>query len=277
MSGAGNTFIVADSRHVPSNLDLASLAPLLCSQEQPHGGADGFMAIRPGDSQPGSHDFTMLYYNRDGSTGMMCGNGGRCAVRFAADHGFIANPDAVTFANAGVEYRARLTERGVLVRFPNPRRVALHQSFSLFGTAQSYHFVDVGTPHAILLLETLASNPNNISELDVASWGAAVRNHEAFRPEGANANFLQVREGGAGIQLRTFERGVEAETGACGTGAIASAIVAALLFGLAAPVAVTTTSGATLYVGFTVEEGGIQNVFLEGDATVMLAGEMELR
>lgn len=277
MSGAGNTFIVADSRHLPADADLASLVPLICSEQQGHAGADGFMAIRPADAS-GSLDFTMLYFNRDGSTGMMCGNGGRCAVRFAADHGFITNPDSITFTNAGITYRARLTNRGVLVQFPNPRQIKFHQFFTLFDAKQRYHFVDVGTPHAILFLEDLTNNQlTHLSQLDVATWGKAVRNHEAFRPEGANANFVQVQENRSGILLRTFERGVEAETGACGTGAIASAIIAAQLCALDAPVAITTTSGATLYVGFTVEEESVQNVFLEGDAEIVLSGEILLK
>lgn len=278
MSGAGNTFIVADNRWLPDDADLAILAPLICSEQQGHGGADGFMAIGPANDASHPFDFTMAYFNRDGSTGMMCGNGGRCAVRFAADHGFVANPDSIAFSNAGVIYRAQLTERGVLVRFPNPRLVRLHQSFALFGTNQPYYFVDVGTPHAILFLEDLAGEQRtHLSELDVATWGEAVRHHEAFRPGGANANFVQAKGDRSGILLRTFERGVEAETGACGTGAIASAIVAARQYGLPAPVAVTTTSGATLRVGFDVDEAGeIQNVFLEGDATVVLSGELQL-
>lgn len=277
MSGAGNTFIVADSRQLPPDADLGLLAPLICSEEQGHGGADGFMAIAPANNPSSPLDFTMLYFNRDGSTGMMCGNGGRCAVRFAADHGFVQNPDSITFSNAGVNYQARLTERGVLVRFPSPRLIRLRQSLTLFGARWPYHFVDVGTPHAILFLEDISDEePTHLSELDVARWGEAVRHHEAFRPGGANANFVQATGDRSGILLRTFERGVEAETGACGTGAIASAIVAAGRYGLAESVAVTTTSGATLYVGFTVEEDSIQNVFLEGDATVMMTGELQL-
>lgn len=275
MSGAGNTFIVADSRHLPVNADLASLVPLICSEEQEHGGADGFMVIGPADDADSNLNFTMLYFNRDGSTGMMCGNGGRCAVRFAADHGLITDPDSITFTNAGVTYRAQLTNRGVLVQFPNPHQIKFHQFFTLFDATQRYHFVDVGTPHAILFLEDLANKKlTHLSQLDVATWGATVRNHEAFQPGGTNANFVQVKEDRSGILLRTFERGVEAETGACGTGAIASAIVAAQLYQLNVPVAITTTSGATLYVGFTVEGESVQNIFLEGDAEVVLSGEM---
>lgn len=269
MSGAGNTFIMADGRGLPAEADLAALARDCTSAELEHGGADGFIAVYPGTD---GDDFEMRYYNRDGSTGMMCGNGGRCAVRYAADHGMIADAGHIRFHNAGVAYAAAITERGVKVTFPDPRSFELDRGIDLFGMSRRYHFADVGTPHAVLFVEDLGVA--DVWDLDLNIWGAAVRNHPAFQPGGANANFVGVLPDGVGIILRTFERGVEAETGACGTGAVSSAIIASKLYGLAAPVAVTTTSGATLWVDFTAAtDGHVAEVSLEGDADVVMKNE----
>ena len=119
MSGSGNTFVMFDGRRLPAAIDLARLAPVACDEARGHGGADGLIAIYPW----GLGDFEMKYYNRDGSTGMMCGNGGRCAVRFAVDEGFVARPETVRFTNAGVVYDASVTARGVRLQFPTPRRI----------------------------------------------------------------------------------------------------------------------------------------------------------
>ncbi len=273
MSGAGNTFIMMDGRALPDGVDLVRLAQQACDATLEHGGADGFIAV---DSADGADDFVMRYYNRDGSTGMMCGNGGRCAVRFAADHGLVPHPDNIRFTNAGVPYQAAITGLGVRVGFPDPRRFVLNRTLAVNGGELRYHFADVGTPHAILFVDE-AGLAAHVSDVDVAALGAAVRNHPDFAPDGANANFVEVRPNGQGIILRTFERGVEAETGACGTGAISCAIVAAMRYGLAAPVTVTTSSGAELRVDFRFgDEGGVTDVWLEGGADVMIEGEIEL-
>lgn len=268
MSGAGNTFIMADGRGLPAEADLVALARECTSAELEHGGADGFIAVYPGTD---GDDFEMRYYNRDGSTGMMCGNGGRCAVRYAANHGLIADAAHIRFHNAGVAYAAAITERGVKVTFPDPRSFELDRRLELFGASRRYHFADVGTPHAVLFVEDL--DAADVWDLDLNVLGAAVRNHPAFQPDGANANFVGVRPDGSGLILRTFERGVEAETGACGTGAVSSAIIASMLYGLTAPVAVTTTSGATLWVDFAAAGGHVTDVSLEGGAEVVMKKE----
>jgi diaminopimelate epimerase len=270
MSGAGNTFIVLDGRELPGDIDLGVLAPAICDEGLEHGGADGLMAIE----EWSGGDFTMRYYNRDGSTGMMCGNGGRCAVRFAVDHGFVRDPSAISFINAGVVYSARLTDSGVKVSFPDPRAFRLGFELPLADGAATCSFADVGTPHAIIFVD----EPGSLSALDIDAWGPAIRRHEAFAPEGANANFVTVTdEEGSAIRLRTFERGVEGETGACGTGAVSSAIVAAMLRGLTPPVAVTTTSGALLRVDFRLDGDTARDVSLEGDAEVLREGRINAK
>jgi diaminopimelate epimerase len=271
MSGAGNTFIVVDGRELPHGIDLSALARAICSDALPHGGADGFIAVAPWESG----DFEMKYYNRDGSSGMMCGNGGRCAVRFAADAGYVADPDAIGFVAAGVVYRAAITDRGVKLFFPEPRAFRIGLTVDLLGAERPCHYGDVGTPHAVMFIDEMETG-SGLDDLPIDLWGAQLRNHQDFAPGGANANFVEVMEEGKGIRLRTFERGVEAETGACGTGAISSGIIAALARGVAPPVTVVTTSGATLIVDFTVTDGRIGNVSLEGDAGVIATGTLDV-
>ncbi|MDB5033308.1 MAG: dapF [Chlorobi bacterium] len=271
MSGAGNTFIVFDGRELPADISLDAISPLVCDAALSHGGADGMIAIYPWNGG----DFEMKYYNRDGSTGMMCGNGGRCAVRFAVDHGFARDASSITFINAGERYRASLTERGVRISFPDPKLFRATFPLDLFGTPRPCNFADVGTPHAVLFMDEMGEDSGG-GAFDIDRWGAAVRRHQEFAPEGANANFVEMASDGSGIRLRTFERGVEAETGACGTGAVSSAIIASQLRGLVPPVAVITTSGATLYVDFQVEDGHVTDVSLEGGAEGVGKGELVL-
>lgn len=278
ISGAGNTFIVIDGKSLPTEIDLSRLAQAACRDELEHGGADGLIVIAEADG----YNFEMKYYNRDGSTGMMCGNGGRCAVLFAAQHGYVGNRDDLSFTNAGVPYRAALTEMGVRISFPDPNSFLLRQTLDVNGTAVPYHYGDVGTPHAVIVLHELADalgNPemHSVDQLDLTLWGPAVRNHSDFAPQGANANFIEILPGETEVRLRTFERGVEAETGACGTGAVASAIIASMLYGLSSPIRIIPTSNSPLQVGFNIlSPDHVTDLTLEGGAVVLLEGELEI-
>lgn len=277
ISGAGNTFVVIDGRDLPAGTDLSKLAREGCGPEHAHGGTDGLIVIAGSDER----DFEMKYYNRDGSTGMMCGNGGRCAVLFAAEHGYVRDRDNLSFTNAGIAYNASLTELGVRLSFPDPNSFDLHRKLSIDGVAVPCHFGDVGTPHAVIFVNELAAGEDKeegaLDRLDLNVWGSAVRRHPDFGSEGANANFADLLPEGGGIRLRTFERGVEAETGACGTGAAASAIIAAMLYGLKAPVTVIPTSNSPLRVGFRfTAPDRVTDVTLEGGAEVLMEGELDV-
>ncbi len=259
MSGAGNTFIVVDGRMLGSAEDLSDLAVWICSEDRGHGGVDGFIVVQPSPE----HDFLMRYFNRDGSSGMMCGNGGRCAVVFAGDLGLVKNPEDVRFINAGVEYRARVTPRGVKVWFPDPRAIDLDGTTQLGDRVQTCHRADVGTPHVVVFLDESGPVATDALEaLDIERWGPPLRSRSEVQPEGANANFVEIVDGG--IRLRTWERGVEGETRACGTGAISSAIVAALHRGLRPPIAVQVASGDTLWIDFRRHGPSVTDVSMEG-------------
>lgn len=269
MSGAGNTFVVLDGRELPADVDLALLARELCSSEREHGGVDGLIATWPADGE--GLDFEMRYHNRDGSTGMMCGNGGRCALRFAIEHGMVADDLDARFVNAGLEYRGMRTDRGYKIFFPDPRSFKLRFKIELMGDMRTCHYADVGTPHAVLFVDELGDpRLRHVSQLDLNIWGPPVRSHRDFGPGGANANFVEVLQDRSGILLRTYERGVEGETGACGTGAISSAIITSVLRALPPPIAVTVTSGKTLWVDFRLDDRHVVDVSLEGDAEMVL-------
>lgn len=273
LSGAGNTFVVLDRRDVGPDVDLAGLARTACRDDLEHGGADGLIVV--GDAE--GNDFEMKYYNRDGSTGMMCGNGARCAVLFAADHGYVRNRDDISFTNAGTAYRASLTEAGARVSFPDPKLFRLNLTLDVLGKSIPCHYGDVGTPHVIVFVADLGDPASvHADDVDMGLWGPALRNHPAFAPEGANANVVEVLPEGGGIRLRTFERGVEAETGACGTGAIASAVITAMLRGMPVPVTVVPTSNSPLRVDFRfVGPDHVTDVSLEGGAVVLMEGMLD--
>ena len=274
MSGAGNTFIVLDGKHMPQEIALPEFARHACEGSHEHEGADGLIIVL----NSADYDFEMKYYNRDGSYGMMCGNGGRCAVRYAAEHGYVQKNNDVSFINAGIPYKASLTERGVNIDFPDAKEIRLDQKILINNNELTYAFVDVGTPHVIIFVGNSSEVlPGNINDIDVAGWGAAVRNHPDFVKQGVNVNFTSLLPSKEGIQLRTYERGVEAETGACGTGAIATAIVAGLRHDLSHPVNVIPTSGSPLWIDFTVSATGkAQNISLEGEADILMHGTLHI-
>jgi diaminopimelate epimerase len=318
MSGAGNTFIVIEERCLPEGTDPGPLAPTLCADGQDHGGADGLIVIARGHRE---NYFTMKYYNRDGSAGMMCGNGGRCAALYAVENGIVVN-DEPHVVNAGIVYPAAVemvSREGepaptkynhVQLWFPNPRRIELDLDVDILGRSRRCHFIDVGTPHVIMFVDELGEGLTTVDDIDIMQWGPTVRNHERFAPEGANVNFVEVVPTDPNwkpptppqpgehrivssydppviIRLRTYERGVEAETGACGTGAIASALATALKRRPATDVDVITTSGARLEVGWgddediephaeTIHDPDRNRIMLGGDAIVVSEGEFSL-
>src|SRR5688500_9806281 len=127
ISGAGNTFILIEEGSLAHDLDRVRLAAEICDEPHPHRSGDGVIIV----GQDEGTDFLMDFYNRHGSTGMMCGNGGRCAVRFALDHGYATPGDGLSFRNAGVAYSAATTERGIRLDFPDPRSIRLNETIDL--------------------------------------------------------------------------------------------------------------------------------------------------
>lgn len=262
MTGAGNDFIVIDDRGNAVGEDARELAKQLCRRRLSVG-ADGLILIL----SSARCDFRMRYLNADGSEADMCGNGGRCAARFAFDHR-IAGTDLTFESRSGVHHASIVDDENVRLSMADPRAIILDFEIGVLGERIRVHRVNTGVPHAVLEVDDLAA-------IDVLELGRAIREHRAFVPEGANADFVTVR-GEHALDLRTYERGVEDETLACGTGAVAAAITMAASGRVRPPVSVTTAGGWRLDVGFFMTDIGFSGVTLSGDARMIYEGQIEL-
>jgi diaminopimelate epimerase len=233
VTGAGNDFVLINDMDRSLPLDPSALARLLCSRNFGVG-ADGILVVLPSTKA----DFTMGYWNADGSTGGMCGNGGRCIARYAYDRG-IAGAE-MRFEAFGHIYRAAVTPLGIRLQMRVPagfrRGIPLTRGSEVFAA----DYVNTGSPHAVVFVPDLEG-------IDVVGLGRWMRHHQEFAPEGVNANFVQVVDADT-IRLRTYERGVEAETMACGTGSVASALIHRLRVAGSGAVSVQVRSGARLLV-----------------------------
>jgi len=260
MSGTGNDFIIIDHRRPLIGREaMAEFASLVCRRKF-SAGADGLILIEDSDQA----DFKWLFFNADGSIAEMCGNGARCAARFAYMHGIA--PARMRFETLAGIIEASVSDINVSVKMTDPKDVQLHREITVDDEPLLLHSVDTGVPHAVVFVD-------NIMEMDVCALGSRIRHHEAFMPAGTNVNFVQEQDGA--FRVRTYERGVEDETLACGTGATACALVAALLDQAASPVEIITSGGDRLTILFHIKDGvSADNVFLKGPAHVVYKGEL---
>ena len=274
MNGAGNDFIVIDNRFFHFSADeLSRLARRLCPRRTGIG-ADGLLAFASPDAP--EHHFRMVYYNADGSRATMCGNGARCLARYARQAG-ITDEEVLLESDAGV-YRARVPEdedAPVRLYVGDPRdwqpALALDRPSPLEVPLQ---YIWTGTEHTVCFVPDVRQAP-------VAEAGRRIRHDDALAPAGANVNFVEVVERGgeaaaAGLVVRTYEKGVEAETQACGTGAIAAAVAARLSGHVDSDEVVVQMPGGVLTVGFTVEGDTVTDVYLEGPAAFVFRGTVEV-
>lgn len=261
-SGAGNTFSVIDNRKFRlSREQLSGSAKVLCGMDGGNQSTEGLLAI--GETE--GADFTVLFFNPDGSSGMMCGNGGRCAVRFAANNGLIGEPKKIAvFEMAGVRYSADIIEHEIKLHFPPPIELNPAISIKLSDRTIKAGYANVGSDHVVI--NATEEFSQDVYNLDINIIAPIIRYHSQFEPRGTNVNFFGLLPDGA-IALRTFERGVEAETGACGTGAISTALVVAINKDAELPVTIYPTSGIPLRVGISGRlPDGIDSVWLQGGA-----------
>lgn len=249
--GAGNDFIVFDNRNGFFDRGNVDLVRHLCDRRFGIG-ADGVMLLQTAEE----HDFEMVYYNADGREGSMCGNGGRCIVAFAQKLGLI-DGYADFLAADGRHHAQVLDGRGVSLQMSNVSEI--HQE----GLA---YVLDTGSPHYVQEVDHLESFP-------VVSEGQKIRYSDGYRERGINVNFVQPE--GSGYFVRTYERGVEDETLACGTGATAVAMAMAWK---AAKMGVVETPirvrGGDLNIRFTKQDDGFSDVFLEGPAEFVFEGRV---
>ncbi len=260
MSGSGNDFIVIDNRTgITGGINLKEFITSVCRRKLSVG-ADGLILIEPSDKA----DFRWQFFNSDGSRAEMCGNGARCAARFAYVNG-IAGQTLSFETDAGIVSGEVDAERAK-VKMPVPTELRMDYSIELAHGPIAVSSLNTGVPHVVIMQEA-------VDGVDVFGLGKAIRNHAAFAPAGTNVNFI-CRQGSGSLKIRTYERGVENETLACGTGCSASALVASIKLKWKSPINLLTRSGETLTIYFTENDGSFRNVFLEGDARMIYTAQL---
>jgi len=262
MSGSGNDFIVIDHRQPFLDRDLlASFAKAVCRRKFSVG-ADGLILIETSTEA----DFAWTFLNGDGSVAEMCGNGARCAARFAYLNGIA--PARMRFKTLAGIIEAEIVDHGVKLKMTTPQGLEMGKMLAVAGTEQEVHSLNTGVPHAVVFTDDAQTVP-------VFDWGRIIRQHAHFQPAGTNANFVQVL-GENDLHVRTYERGVEDETMACGTGAVASAIIAALSGRVNPPIKVITSGGEPLVIHFARPDNGQPpgEVYLEGAARIIYQGQL---
>lgn len=259
MSGTGNDFILIDHR-TPflDREEMPGFARGVC-ERRVSAGADGLILIENSDTA----DFRWQFLNGDGSWAEMCGNGARCAARFAFALGIA--PERMRFETVAGVIEAEVTDQSVKIKMTPPNGLRLEEIIEVNGQGKVVHSLNTGVPHAVLFMDDVQQAP-------VLELGRSIRFHEHFQPAGTNVNFVQ--QGGNGLIVRTYERGVEGETLACGTGAVAAAIIAGILGKVAPPVAVTTSGGEQLIIHYRLAGQEISEVYLEGPARFIYEGQL---
>jgi diaminopimelate epimerase len=265
MHGSGNDFVVVDNREdVIAEDDVAAFARAIC---RPHLGlgADGVVLI---DDAEGDADFRWRYINADGTDGDLCGNGAMCGARFAFDAGIA--PAECAFETPAGRIRATVHDGGplVTVRVVDARVISEGLALTDDPAITAFDHVMVGVPHVVAMTADAEARD------DFDAWGREIRAHDLVGPAGTNVNLVH-RVDETTIRMRTYERGVEAETLACGTGSVASAIVAARRGLVRQPVTVVTSSGRSIRITWTPTDDGGTDIHMTGEATFVARGVIE--
>ena len=267
MSGTGNDFLMIDNRqNLLKEGEAVELAKSACPRRI-SAGADGVIVVEK-SSKPG-HDYRMRIFNADGSEAEMCGNGSRCIAVFARAIGAAKEQQRIETLAGTLNATVAADGLSAKVQLSQPSKLEIRKGVDVLGEAVDLYFLNTGVPHAIQFVSDVAA-------VNVQKAGACIRYHEVFKPKGTNANFVQLM-GNNTIKIRTYERGVEDETFACGTGSTAAAIAAGLIHGYQSPVKVLTTGGATLTIHFEKSGDNVNAPFLEGAVDTVYKGEFYWR
>jgi diaminopimelate epimerase len=276
MSGAGNDFILFDSKINPELKFSSEQIKKLCDRQNCIG-ADGILLISDSDG----HDFELKYFNADGSTGALCANGTRCGIKYAYSTGKFSGTKT-TFVSNGIIYSGEMIgEDKVKLYFNSPSTIKRNFKIKAAGQLINAGYVDPGGPHVVIEVKDVlldSKNPKrffeSLDDFPVYNLGKEIRYHKDFAPHGTNVNFIEVHN--SEIYIRTYERGVENETLACGTGSVAAAIITQDKYNLTLPVSLTTRSGEKLEVNFNDNNGIIEDLTLIGPAIVTFKGEITI-
>lgn len=260
MSGSGNDFIIIDNRkRIVDEAGLMNFVANVCRRKMSVG-ADGLILIENADAV----DFKWRFFNSDGSVAEMCGNGARCAARFAYIKG-IAGTEMSFETEAGIIH-AKVAKDQVKIKMPDPADLKTDYALELENSTLSVSSVNTGVPHVVV-------EADNIDDIEVVKLGREIRFHDVFDPAGTNVNFVCLQNDDI-VAIRTYERGVEDETLACGTGAIACAIVISYKKKIKSPVKVMTRSKGYLYIYYKVKQDRFYDIFLEGDARIIYKAQL---
>lgn len=262
MHGAGNDFVVIDNLDGSYDLTTAQIA-YLCDRRFGVG-ADGLLLLEKGPTE--DLDAQMVYYNADGSRAEMCGNGARCFISFALAHQ-LGLDGRLKFRTDAGDMEGVAEEGQITVQMTPALDTQLSLRVNLDNGPATVHYTDTGVPHVVKFVE-------DITTVDIKPEGSELRFHDAFQPRGANVNFAQLD--GDRVLVRTYERGVENETLACGTGVTAVAILSHMVHNTEKPVRLKVAGGDTLGVDFNIEGDAINQITLTGPAKVVYTGTIEI-
>ncbi|NQU19627.1 diaminopimelate epimerase [bacterium] len=267
---SGNDFVLLDLRGQKKHLNLGAIAKKLCNRKLGIG-ADGLLVLERSKRA----NVKMRIFNPDGSEAEMCGNGARCVGYFIKNTKPAVKGQIKIRTKAGI-LNAQVSKNNVRVNMTDPKNIRLDSVVKLNKHSLRFNFINTGVPHTVILCE-------GIERIDVDALGRLIRYHKRFKPKGTNVDFIEPRALN-NIRIRTYERGVEEETLACGTGAVAAAVIYVLKLrqsGLIREnklcVNVDTISGEMLKVFFNVIKNKIKNVWLEGKAEIICEGQMKLK
>ena len=267
MNGAGNDFIIVNNlREGLPHEKFPAIARTLCHRHLSIG-ADGLMVV---EQAAGDADFRMLFYNADGSAGEMCGNGARCICRYGFETGFSGEKQVVE-TPSGIVTGWRIGKRNYKIRLTDPSVIDLARPVETLGKIWECSYVELGTPglpHAVVPMENLGEKSFD----ELRELGCALRHHSSF-PKGANVNFYSI-DAKDELTLRTYERGVEDFTYACGTGTGSTVLALTLMGKVSGREVVVKNPGGTLLVSVDRSGDDIENLWLTGPTNIVCSGEV---
>ncbi len=270
MSGAGNLFSVIDNRNYNFTKKQGSeLAKSLCNINQFNDfKSEGLMFL---ENKTHTYDFVCQFFNPDGSSGMMCGNGGRAISRFADMNGLIKDKNNVTFFMSGDTYKAKFIDNDILLYMPSPITLPNERYVSADNVNYHGYYSNTGTHHFVI---NTKDNNIDFENFNIDKIGSSIRFSQEFKPHGTNVNFIQIKNNI--VNLRTFEKGVELETGACGTGAVATALTVNKFYNIEFPVTIIPSSGERLIIDIVLDKNEIKNMILQGPAKLLYSNFINL-
>ncbi|MCW8849699.1 MAG: diaminopimelate epimerase [Melioribacteraceae bacterium] len=266
MNGAGNDFILIDSRKNVAFQLSEELIKQICDRRKGIG-ADGILFLEPSNL----HDFKLTYYNSDGSLGSLCGNGSRCSLKYAAQN-FEVDTTDIKFECNGNSYSGSVEKNNVVTfNLKSPSEIRMNFPIIYKQKPLITHFVNSGSPHSVIFWEEIGDNNlKSFMKFNMFEFGKIIRNSVEFSPKGTNVNLIHLEKDN--IYIRTYERGVEDETLACGTGAVASAIILKLVKKINLPIILNTFGNDKLEVNFIIVAEKFKKITLTGPAKINYIG-----